>query len=295
MATKLKLKIGAEAAQVKAAEGLGQYTGPTPPPGVYAAKIKTLQIKPTKNGDKTMLVSVIEFDAPRGDENAKYNGYPIFHRLVIPEDMSEDWIDLKVGQINRLLDAISGDEKLRTVFWGGNAILDDKGSKIIKLGKFALGGKGFKGLSVVVSARGDSYKRKSKGKDGKVIVEDVRSLRVNDIYPASHAIPKSEVDDATDIDEDENVVIDDSDLEDADLVDDDGAEDEAEEAEEVDETEEDESDDGDGEYVDPDGDDDGYIDESEDEAEEPEEEEEEEEEPEPEPVKKSPRKRRSAF
>ena len=51
-----------------------------------------------------------------------------------------------------------------------------------------------------------NYTRKSKGADGKVNAETVRTLRVNDIYPASHAIPKSEVSDPTDIDEDEQVI-----------------------------------------------------------------------------------------
>lgn len=286
MATKLKLKIGAEAAKVKAAEGLGQYTGPTPPPGVYAAKVKTLQVKPTRKGDKTMLVAVIEFEAPKNDANAKYNGFAIFHRLVIPESMDEEWIDLKVGQINRLFDAISGDEKLRTVFWGGNAVMDDKGEKIVKLGKYTIGGKGFKGLPVVVSARSENYKRKSKGSDGKVVSEDVRALRVNDIYPADHAIPSSTVSDPTDIDEDEQVIIDDSDLDDAvvedeqdtDVPEDDGAEDPEPEDEPAEDEPEDE-----GDYVDEDGDEDGYI------------EEDPEPEPEPEPAKPAARKRRSAF
>lgn len=286
MATKLKLKIGAEAAKVKAAEGLGQYTGPTPPPGVYAAKVKTLQVKPTRKGDKTMLVAVIEFEAPKNDANAKYNGFAIFHRLVIPESMDEEWIDLKVGQINRLFDAISGDEKLRTVFWGGNAVMDDKGEKIVKLGKYTIGGKGFKGLPVVVSARSENYKRKSKGSDGKVVSEDVRALRVNDIYPADHAIPSSTVSDPTDIDEDEQVIIDDSDLDDAVVEDeqdtnvpeDDGAEDPEPEDEPAEDEPEDE-----GDYVDEDGDEDGYI------------EEDPEPEPEPEPAKPAARKRRSAF
>lgn len=293
MATKLKLKIGAEAAKVKAAEGLGQYTGPTPPPGVYAAKIKNLQVQPTRKGDKTMLVAIIEFEAPKNDDNAKYNGFAIFHRLVIPESMDEEWIDLKVGQINRLLDAISGDEKLRAVFWGGNAVMDDKGEKIIKLGKYTIGGKGFKGLPVVVSARSENYKRKSKGSDGKVVSENVRALRVNDIYPADHAVPKSSASDPTDIDGDEQVIIDDSDVEDA-VVDDDNdvplpddglaaAADEADDADEDDDADEEV-------YVDEDGDEDGYIDEGEDEAEE-----DPEPEPEPEPAKPAARKRRSAF
>lgn len=191
MATKLKLKIGSDAAKVEATAGFSQYVGEVPPPGVYKASVKNLQIKESKSG-KTMLVAIIEFAAPKGSDAAKFNGYAIFDRLVIPESMSEEYADLAVGRINRLLDAISGDQKLRTAFWGGHAVLDDKGEKVLKIGKLVTGGKGFKGFPVVVSARNDSYTRKTKGSDGKVNAETVRSLRVNDIYPASHGLPGNE-------------------------------------------------------------------------------------------------------
>ncbi|WGH20848.1 hypothetical protein QLT00_gp65 [Gordonia phage Commandaria] len=289
MATKLKLKLGAEAAKVEASTGFQNYTGPTPPAGVYSAKIKQIGMKATRAGDKTMLVSIIELDAPKGHPNAEYNGYAIFHRLVIPESMEEEYIDLKVGQINRLLDAVSGDDKLRTVFWGGNAVVDDKGEKILKIGKFSLAGKGFKGISVVVSTKNDSYTKKEKGADGKIVKKTTRQLRINDIHPAGHEVPTrgdavvdEEVEDADDI------VLDDEDAIEADDVveaddDDDVVESDDDDAEDVD---------ADGEvYVDEDGDEDGYVSEDEDDSEpEPEPEQE------PEPVKASAgRKRRSAF
>ncbi|QAU07309.1 hypothetical protein SEA_NOSILAM_66 [Gordonia phage NosilaM] len=305
MAVKLKLKIGAEAAKVEAATGFANYTGPTPPPGVYAAKIKQLQIKETKGSEdkpkKPMLVAIIEFEAPKSHDNSIYNGFAIFHRLVIPESMEEDYIDLKVGQINRLFDAISGDDKLRAVFWGGNAVLDDKGEKIIRMGKLVTSGKDFKGFPVVVSARGENYTAKKLNPKTKKVEKTVRrSLRVNDIYPGDHEVPDPITDDEdviveddgdsvddvlTETDNDEVVSDDDGDA----VVDDDPeAESEPDESgtgdDDDDPTYEVPDEEDEGEYVSEDGDEDGYV------AEEPE--------PEPEPEPKKPaagRRRRSAF
>ncbi|AXQ61384.1 hypothetical protein SEA_MARIETTA_65 [Gordonia phage Marietta] len=279
MGIKLKLNIGAEAAKVEAVTGFKNYTGPTPPVGVYGAVIKQLQIKPTKKGDKTMLVAIVEFDAPKTHENEKYNGYSIFHRLVIPESMEDDYVDLQVGQINRLLDAISGDEKLRSVFWGGSAVLDDKGEKITKLGKFSLAGKGFKGIPVVVSTKNDSYVVKEKV-DGKIEKKTVRQLRINDIYPSDHEVPApgadEEIIEDDDVDTDDIIVDDDSDDETAAVEPDDNDSDD-------DDSDDDDEDDG-VDYVDEDSDEDGYV--AEDDDDEPE--------PEPEPKKTTGRKRRSA-
>ncbi|QOP66725.1 hypothetical protein SEA_GROOTJR_66 [Gordonia phage GrootJr] len=309
MGVKLKLKLGAEAAKVKATEGYSNYSGPVPPMGVYSAKIKQIGVKPTRAGDKTMLVTIIEFDAPKGHEHEKYNGYAIFHRLVIPESMEEEYIDLKVGQINRLFDAISGDDKLRAVFWGGNAVMDDKGEKIIKLGQFSMGGKGFKGIPVVVSTKNDSYTKKEKGADGTIKKTPMRQLRVNDIYPSGHEVPSSGPVEEEVIVDDE-IVVDDDDVSDepTDYDEDDEPEKVVAatkkrtarrkpkpepEPEPEPETEEDPIDED--EYVDEDGDEDGYVADDEPEAEaEPEPEEDDEPEPEPEP-KPTGRKRRSAF
>ncbi|AYB69217.1 hypothetical protein KNU10_gp65 [Gordonia phage Foxboro] len=309
MGVKLKLKLGAEAAKVKATEGYSNYSGPVPPMGVYSAKIKQIGVKPTRAGDKTMLVTIIEFDAPKGHEHEKYNGYAIFHRLVIPESMEEEYIDLKVGQINRLFDAISGDDKLRAAFWGGNAVMDDKGEKIIKLGQFSMGGKGFKGIPVVVSTKNDSYTKKEKGADGTIKKTPMRQLRVNDIYPSGHEVPSSgPVEEEVIVDDDEIVVDDD------DVSDDPTDYDEDEQPEKVvaatkkratrrkpkpepepdpedeDEPEPEEDPIDEDEYVDEDGDEDGYV------ADEPEDGDEDGPEPEPKPEPEpTGRKRRSAF
>ena len=245
MAIKLQLKVGAEAAKVEAVEGFAKYAGETPPAGVYKAVVKQLQIKAlTSDPTKQKVVAIIEWFAPKGTPEAKYNGYAVFDHLTLPESMEEEYADLKIGKINRLLDAISGDQKLRSAFWGGSTVLDDKGEKILKIGSKVAGGKDFKGFPVVVSAKNDTYTKKTKNRDGEgeVEKETIRTLRVNDVYPANHQMPSTApvaAEDDVVLDED---VVDDS------IVDDTPA---PEPEVEVAEPEP--------EYVDPEGDEDGYV------------------------------------
>lgn len=244
MAIKLQLKVGAEAAKVEAVEGFSKYAGETPPAGVYKAVVKQLQIKAlTSDPTKQKVVAIIEWFAPKGTPEAKYNGYAVFDHLTLPESMEEEYADLKIGKINRLLDAISGDQKLRSAFWGGSTVLDDKGEKILKIGSRVAGGKDFKGFPVVVSAKNDTYTKKTKNGDGEIEKETIRTLRVNDVYPANHQMPSTApvaAEDDVVLDED---VVDDSIV---DAVDDTPApEPEVAELEP--------------EYVDPEGDEDGYV------------------------------------
>ncbi|ATS93147.1 hypothetical protein SEA_PATIO_66 [Gordonia phage Patio] len=295
MATKLKLKIGAEAAKVEATAGFSQYVGEVPPRGIYRARVKSLSIKPNKAKTKDLLVAVIEFDTAKDDPASKYNGYAIFERMVIPESMSEENADLFVGKINRLLDAMAGNTTLRNQFWGGGTVMDDKGEKVLKIGSTLVSGKKFQGIKVVVSARDDNYKRKSRNAAGKVVAENVRSLRVNDVYPADHEMPSKVSDEDLDALDEEAIDVDDADLEvdegDGDpdeviTVDDDG---------EV-ETVPDPEDDGPEPETVPDPEDDDPVYDPDDDPEEPAADPEPEPEPEPEaPKKASARKRRSAF
>ena len=248
MAMKLALKVGAEAAKVDAVEGFSRYAGPVPPAGVYKAVIKSLQIKPlSSDKDRQKVLAIYEFSVPKGAPNAEYNGYAIFDHLTLPESIEEEYADLKIGKINRLLDAI--DPKLRQAFWGGAAIMDDKGEKILKIGTKVTGGKDFKGFPVVVSAKNDIYTKKVKNKEGKVETVQERTLRLNDVYPGNHEMPSTApaaVESDVILDED---VIDDSIVDEPDTssapetVQDEIVGDEAS-AEE---------------YVDPEGDEDGYV------------------------------------
>ena len=241
MAIKLQLKLGAAAAQVEAVEGFAKYAGPVPPAGVYKAVVKQLQFKAqTTDTTKQKVVAIIEFLTPKGTPGAEYNGYAIFNHMAIPDSMEEDNSDLKVGKINRLLDAISGDKKLRSAFWGGGTVLDDKGEKILKIGTKVASGKDFKGFPVVVSAKNEIYVKTTKDENGEFQKESIRTLRVNDIYPANHQMPSSApvaAEDDVVLDED---VVDDSIVDDTPAPEPEAAEPEPE-------------------YVDPEGDEDGYV------------------------------------
>lgn len=179
---KLKLGLGAAAAKVEAVEGFASYSGETPPAGIYPAVIKQIMFGESAT-KKPMLTAIVEFKAPKGDARKRdeYNGYPIFHYLVIPEDANYEHYGLQVGQINRMLDAMSkNDQSVRGAFWGDQAVLsDDKKPKILKIGKLNLKN----GIPVVVSAKNDTYTKKTKNKDGTVTTTKERSLRVNDLYP----------------------------------------------------------------------------------------------------------------
>lgn len=248
---KLVLALGAEAAKVEAVEGFANYSGPTPPAGLYFSRVKQIGVTETKNTKKPMLRVVIEFKAKDDkDSRKKFNGYAIFHHLVIPEDATEEHYGLQVGQINRLLDAMSGnDQAVRNAFWGGKADLDAAGKKITKIGKLDLTDK--EGIEIIVLARSETFNRKvlvngkpvRDPKTKKEKYEQTSSLRVNDTFPADDEIGKDrpelveavEEDDLSDVfvDEDESdaVVADaDSGLDDSaddDQSDDSGADDNA--------------------------------------------------------------------
>ena len=194
---KLKLGLGAAAAKVEAVEGFASYSGETPPAGIYPAVIKQIMFGESST-KKPMLTAIVEFKAPKGDARKRdeYNGYPIFHYLVIPEDANYEHYGLQVGQINRMLDAMSkNDQSVRNAFWGDQAVLsDDKKPKILKIGKLTLKN----GIPVVVSAKNDTYTKKTKNKDGTVTTTKERSLRVNDLYPVKDgddAVSEAEAED----------------------------------------------------------------------------------------------------
>lgn len=217
---KLVLALGAEAAKVEAVEGFANYNGPTPPAGLYFSRVKQIGVTETKNTKKPMLRVVIEFKAKDDkDSRKKFNGYAIFHHLVIPEDATEENYGLQVGQINRLLDAMSGnDQAVRNAFWGGKADLDAAGKKITKIGKIDLTDK--EGIEIIVSARAETFNRKvlvngkpvRDPKTKKEKYEQTSSLRVNDTFPADDEIGKDrpelvetvEEDDLSDVFVDEN-------------------------------------------------------------------------------------------
>lgn len=179
---KLKLSLGADAAKVEAVEGFANYEGPVPPAGTYPASIISIKAGESKS-KKPMFTVYVKIDAPKNDPKGrnKYNGYLISHFLIIPEDKSETHYGLQVGQINRLMDAISGDDRARKALWSGNAVLDEKGEKILSIAGIKLKS----GIKVIVATKSETYKRKVKDEEtGETKIEPTKTLRINDFFPA---------------------------------------------------------------------------------------------------------------
>lgn len=125
-----KVKLG-EFADIDAAEGFSDYTGPTPPKGMYRCKIKFLKLVTNSKGDPMFKVLFEIAENPKGDK-AKYNGYAIWHNANIT----------KVGApyLNAMLDALG-------LSRSGKIVLSaEKEERVTKIG-----GKEVDGLVVLIT------------------------------------------------------------------------------------------------------------------------------------------------
>lgn len=91
--------------QIRSERPTGGYNGPTPPPGVYGAKISRLWFGETKAGDPTIKVS-FQFD--NEGEDAVYNGFSFIQNYGVPTDPSAKSFVPKVNQLDAFLIALSG-------------------------------------------------------------------------------------------------------------------------------------------------------------------------------------------
>ncbi len=138
-----KITLGNKAyAGIKAADG--RYVGDTPPVGAYVTVTgKTWKVKKTKNDD-TMLTVPLTVKYPKGHKKARYNGYTIWHNLVLGET--------SIPFVNAFLDAIGIDPK---AFHGAAAKTDPQGRVVGIAGIDKIGG-----LSVLVATRHKVWKGK---------------------------------------------------------------------------------------------------------------------------------------
>lgn len=83
----------------------GRYTGPTPPDGVYKAKVQGLSHKITKTG-KDMIVALITLTGNEGEEEV-YNGAPIFANYLLPVDPENKGYAIQITQLDSLMRALS--------------------------------------------------------------------------------------------------------------------------------------------------------------------------------------------
>lgn len=83
----------------------GGYNGPTPPPGVYKAKIARVWFAETKNGNPAVKASFVLHDE---GANATYNGASALQNYNIPVDPSQKAFPVQVSQLDSFLIALSG-------------------------------------------------------------------------------------------------------------------------------------------------------------------------------------------
>jgi len=194
---KLKLKIGAEAANVEAVEGFKPYTGKTPPKGVYPCVVRQIAVTESNKSKKDMFRVIVEIKAPKGDKREQFNGYSMFDYLVVPDSVEEEHYGLLVGKINALLDAMSGGKQsVRDALWGGDAVIsNDSTPKIEKLGPLNCK----KEVPVVVVTKDEMRTFMEEDEDGNPVEKTERQLRVN----SYHAVEDEDADGADeDVEED---------------------------------------------------------------------------------------------
>jgi hypothetical protein len=63
-------------------ETFDTYDGPVPPKGIYRCRIKWIQLKENKNGDR-MFSILAEIAEPNKSEKSEYNGYAIWNNLNV--------------------------------------------------------------------------------------------------------------------------------------------------------------------------------------------------------------------
>ena len=93
-----------ELTQIRNDRPSGRYEGPTPPPGVYGAKISRAWFGETKAGDPVLKVS---FVLDNEGEDAIYNGAETINNYVIPTDPSSKAFVPQINQLDAFLVALS--------------------------------------------------------------------------------------------------------------------------------------------------------------------------------------------
>lgn len=80
------------------------YTGPTPPPGKYRAKLAGVQIQARDTGN----VFVVRYVINETGELKKYNGCAIFDRLTLPEQQKDgEYYTIRLRSFNDFCQAAS--------------------------------------------------------------------------------------------------------------------------------------------------------------------------------------------
>lgn len=94
-----------EMKKIRDSKPTGGYNGPTPPPGVYKAKIARVWFSETKAGHPAVKVSFVLHDE---GANSVYNGASVLQNYNIPTDPSQKAFPVQVSQLDAFLIALSG-------------------------------------------------------------------------------------------------------------------------------------------------------------------------------------------
>lgn len=121
----LKLNV-----DTKAKSGFEPYDGPEVPTGNgYEAVIKKVALKKSKTGN--MYFNVVLELQTKDKERVKYNGAPVFHRIMIMDSESQQ------ARLGMFMEAITGANKAEqsVVYEGGeDEISSSAGAKVTKIG-----------------------------------------------------------------------------------------------------------------------------------------------------------------
>lgn len=169
-------------------EGAGFYEGSVPPKGIYVTKLKFLKLKENRHG-QPMLNGILEINEPEGSEKSKYNGYGIWFNQNVTRQGA--------GYLNKFLDALcpkSVDRtKFRKMFYNQLIVDNSEDPPVVeKIGTVRIDGKDHR---VVVDTKRGSYQG-----DDKLEVRNYLLAKLDE-----------DVEDETDIDEDEEVIVEDED------------------------------------------------------------------------------------
>lgn len=139
-----KIKVG-DFSDIDAAEGFSDYSGPTPPKGVYLFEVKKWWLVENKNSEP-MFKIIFEIAEDKGSEKAKYNGYAVWHYANITEKSAPF--------LNAMLDALGISRK--AVYASKIVLSQEKEDLVVKIGSKAVAG-----LEVLINTKREEWPKDS--------------------------------------------------------------------------------------------------------------------------------------
>lgn len=133
---KVRLNVGDFDPDAAPATGFSNYAGPVPPAGLYRCRAKLWRLTKASTGN-TMIKVIFEIDEPKNSEKSEYNGYAIWHNLVLVKKASP-FVNAALVAMGINPKALSNDVVVKP----------DKTTDIV-----AIGGKKVNGIPVLVTAK----------------------------------------------------------------------------------------------------------------------------------------------